>query len=145
MSVLADDALVIGLGGNVGDDAAILQRFTLAREALAMLGDVHSAPIYRTAPISVTYDTMPVGSMTRSGQVQAAFLNSAVRVRYPEGTAGELRSTVAEIERLLGRDRRAETRWGPRAIDLDVLWDTMEHDLPHLADEIRGYLDRTDT
>nr|MBA3542127.1 2-amino-4-hydroxy-6-hydroxymethyldihydropteridine diphosphokinase [Deltaproteobacteria bacterium] len=33
----------------------------------------------------------------------------------------ELIQTVLEIERLLGRERSAETRWGPRAIDLDVL------------------------
>ena len=26
-------------------------------------------------------------------------------------------------------------------VDLDVLWDTMEHDLPYLADEIRRHLD----
>lgn len=28
-------------------------------------------------------------------------------------------------------------------VDLDVLWDTMEHDLPHLAEQIRQHLDDT--
>lgn len=30
-------------------------------------------------------------------------------------------------------------------VDLDVLWDTMEHDLPHLERPIRQYLDGTST
>lgn len=28
-------------------------------------------------------------------------------------------------------------------VDLDVLWDTMEHDLPHLEEQIRHHLDGT--
>jgi 2-amino-4-hydroxy-6-hydroxymethyldihydropteridine diphosphokinase len=136
--VIPDDALVIGLGGNVGD---VRERFVRAREALAQLGDVRSAPLYRTAAI---------------GPAQPAFLNSAVRVRFPDATAPELIHTVLELERLLGRDRkprlrrgaqqresvaefdrRAEPRWGPRTIDLDVLvWGTRvirspDLDVPH--------------
>jgi 2-amino-4-hydroxy-6-hydroxymethyldihydropteridine diphosphokinase len=50
---------------------------------------------------------------------------------------GHVVATVLEIERLLGRDRRNEVRWGPRKIDLDVLfWDdrviqTPELEVPH--------------
>ena len=122
MIELPRDALVIGLGGNVGGDAAIVERFRRAREALAQLGDVRAAPIYRTAPI---------------GPVQPAFLNTAVRVRYDDGTPAELIATVLELEHLLGRDRRGEARGGPRTIDLDVLvWGprvvrTPELELPH--------------
>jgi len=117
--VIADDALVIGLGGNVGDVRATFQR---AREALAQLGDVRSAGLYRSAPI---------------GPPQPEFLNTAVRVRFADGTPGEVIATVLEIERLLGRDRRAEARNGPRSIDLDVLvWGTRvirtpELEVPH--------------
>ena len=122
MIALPDDALVIGLGGNVGGDAAIVARFVRAREALAQLGEVRSAPLYRTAAI---------------GPAQPDFLNTAVRVRYRDGTPGELIATILELERLLGRDRRGEARNGPRAIDLDVLvWGarqirTPELELPH--------------
>ena len=129
MIALPDDALVIGLGGNVGGEAAIVARFVRAREALAQLGAVKSAPLYRTAPI---------------GPAQADFLNTAVRVRYRDGTppgqttvAKQLIATIHEIERLLGRDRRGEPRNGPRAIDLDVLvWGarqirTPELEVPH--------------
>lgn len=125
--MIHEDSLVIGLGGNVGGEAAILERFVRAREAFAQLGDVKSAALYRTAPI---------------GPVQPAFLNTAIRVRLPDAIASEVLHTVLEIERLLGRDRRQEARWGPRTIDLDVLvWGTRvihtpELEVPHprLAD-----------
>src|SRR5690606_40606015 len=80
------------------------------------------APLYRTAPI---------------GPAQPAYLNSAVRLRAAELTPAELIATVLELERLLGRDRRGEARWGPRPIDLDVLvWGgrvvrTPELEVPH--------------
>ena len=117
--MIAEDAVVIGLGGNVGD---VAERFLRAREALAQIGDVKTAPLYRTAPV---------------GPAQPPYLNSAVRVRWPDATAPELIATVLEIERMLGRDRRGEPRWGPRTIDLDVLvWGTRivrtpELEVPH--------------
>jgi 2-amino-4-hydroxy-6-hydroxymethyldihydropteridine diphosphokinase len=119
---LAADTLAIGVGGNVGTEPEILERFRRARAALAELGDVRSAPLYRTAAI---------------GPVQPAYLNSVVRVRMPDTTPGELAQTVLELERLLGRDRSREVRFGPRAIDLDVLlWGarqirTPELEVPH--------------
>lgn len=113
--------IVIGFGGNVGGDEAILERFRRARDALGRLGPVPSAALYRTAPV---------------GPAQPDFLNTAVAVDF-EPIPGELIATVLEIERLLGRDRRSEARWGPRKIDLDVLvWDdrairTPELEVPH--------------
>ncbi len=120
--MIAPDALVVGIGGNIGADGAIVARFGRAREALAQLGAVKSAPLYRTAAI---------------GPAQAAFLNSAALVRVSDATPGELIATLLEIERLLGRQRSNETRWGPRSIDLDILvWGervirTPELDVPH--------------
>ena len=113
--------IVIGFGGNVGGDDAIVERFRRAREAFAELGPVRSAALYRTAAI---------------GPAQSDFLNTAVAVEI-DTTPSQLISTVLEIERLLGRDRRNEARWGPRKIDLDVLvWDdrvirTPELEVPH--------------
>lgn len=122
MTAIADDALAIGFGGNVGGDAAILERFVRAREALAQIGDVKSAALYRTAAI---------------GPAQDPFLNTAVRVRWRDATPGEVIATVLELEAMLGRDRHGQQRWGPRVIDLDVLvWGTRivhtpELELPH--------------
>jgi 2-amino-4-hydroxy-6-hydroxymethyldihydropteridine diphosphokinase len=98
--------LVIGLGGNVGGDEAILARFRRAREALAAIGELRAAPLYRTGAI---------------GPAQPAYLNTAVRLHAEGLTPGELLATIRELEHLLGRDRRGEARWGPRTIDLDVL------------------------
>jgi 2-amino-4-hydroxy-6-hydroxymethyldihydropteridine diphosphokinase len=117
-----DEPLVIGLGGNVGGDDAILERFRRAREALGVLGEVRSAPLYRSAAI---------------GPTQPVFLNTALRLAAADTTPAELIATVLELERLLGRDRRGEARWGPRPIDLDVLvWGgrvvrTPELEVPH--------------
>lgn len=98
--------VVIGLGGNVGDEPAIAARFGRAREALAELGALRSAPLYRSAPI---------------GPAQPAYLNTAVEIAFAGGEPEELIATLLELERLLGRCREREARWGPRPIDLDVL------------------------
>lgn len=101
--------IVIGIGGNVGGEDAVIARFRQAREALAILGEIRSAALYRTAPV---------------GPEQPAFLNTAVMLRAADVQPRELAETLREIERLLGREREREVRWGPRTIDLDVLaWD----------------------
>jgi 2-amino-4-hydroxy-6-hydroxymethyldihydropteridine diphosphokinase len=118
----AREPIVIGMGGNVGTQAEIIERFRLAREAIAELGDVRSAPLYLTAPI---------------GPQQPEFLNTAIRVEIADLQPGELIATLLEIERFLGREREREARWGPRPIDLDVLlWGdrtirTPELEVPH--------------
>lgn len=110
MTELPPDAVVIGVGGNIGGEPAILERFRRGREAFAQLGEVRAAPLYRTAPI---------------GPPQPPYLNTALRVRIGDATPAELIATVLELERGLGRDRRGEVRYGPRPIDLDVLlWGT---------------------
>jgi 2-amino-4-hydroxy-6-hydroxymethyldihydropteridine diphosphokinase len=100
------DPVVIGLGGNVGGEPAIARRFVRARAAIAELGSVRSARLYRSEPI---------------GPDQPWFLNTAVRLALADAQPGELIATLHEIERLLGRQREVEARWGPRPIDLDVL------------------------
>lgn len=101
--------LVIGLGGNIGAEPTIIERFGRARAALGALaepGRVRSAPLFRSAPI---------------GPAQAPYLNTALRLEVPDLQPDELIATLLELERLLGRRRDTEERWGPRAIDLDVL------------------------
>jgi len=119
------EPVVIGLGGNIGTADAIVERFADARAAIATLGErgeVRSAPLYRSAPL---------------GPAQPAFLNTAVCVALAGGQPSELIATLLELERMLGRTRRAAARWGPRRIDLDVLvWGariirTLELEVPH--------------
>ncbi len=94
---------VVGLGANLGD------RLATMREALRQL-----AAIARVEATSRVYETVAVG-----GPPQPPFLNAAALVAY-DGTPIELLDSLQEIEARLGRVR-AE-RWGPRVIDLDILW-----------------------
>jgi 2-amino-4-hydroxy-6-hydroxymethyldihydropteridine diphosphokinase len=115
---LHSDIIAIGLGGNVGEESAIVERFGHARDALRQVGDVKSAALYRTAPI---------------GPAQQQFLNTAISVRAGDVTPDELVAMIRELERLLGRDRAREVRWGPREIDLDILlWGTRAFRTPDL-------------
>ncbi len=118
------ETLVLGLGGNVGSDDEIVARFAAVAAAFAAWGPVRASRVYRTAPLG--------------GIAQAAFLNAAIAVQVaPAPSPAELLDVVLETERLLGRDRRRETRWGPRPIDIDVLlWGERRIDW-HGADGVR--------
>lgn len=93
----------IALGGNLGDRAARLDA-ALARLGVAMHVEIRS-PLYETAPLYVTD--------------QPAFLNQVVGGRTAL-TALALLDRLQDIERALGRV--PGERFGPRAIDLDILY-----------------------
>lgn len=102
--------IVVGVGGNVGTDAALVARFL---EAGKRLGGGRWARLYRTAPI---------------GPAQAPFLNTAIAIADRDGIIDE----IAAVEQALGRVR--DVRWGPRTIDLDVLvWDDRVIATPRLC------------
>jgi 2-amino-4-hydroxy-6-hydroxymethyldihydropteridine diphosphokinase len=94
---------VVGVGANLGDRLATMRR------AVDMLGEVA-----RVVARSRVYETAPVG-----GPAQPPFLNAAVLVTF-DGSPLDLLERLLGIEASLGRVRTE--RWGPRAIDLDVLW-----------------------
>jgi 2-amino-4-hydroxy-6-hydroxymethyldihydropteridine diphosphokinase len=94
---------VIGLGANLGDPEAALRR---AVQGLGLLG--------RLVGVSGLYRTEPVG-----GPPQSDFLNAAVRICF-EGSPRELLASILALEHREGRVRRE--RWGPRTLDLDILW-----------------------
>jgi 2-amino-4-hydroxy-6-hydroxymethyldihydropteridine diphosphokinase len=95
----------VGLGSNLGDSEALLAE---ARERLALLRET------RVAAASALYVTAPVG-----GPDQPDYLNQVVEL-YTPLAAHELLGETQRIERELGRTR--EVRWGPRTIDIDILW-----------------------
>jgi 2-amino-4-hydroxy-6-hydroxymethyldihydropteridine diphosphokinase len=99
--------VVIGLGSNVGDRLANLDG------AIARLRDERDLRILRCSPV---YESPPAG-----GPPQGDYLNAAVLVVTSlEGRA--ILDRALAVERALGRERSAETRWGPRVIDVDLLW-----------------------
>jgi 2-amino-4-hydroxy-6-hydroxymethyldihydropteridine diphosphokinase len=83
------------------------------KEAATRIGRIAGITLIARSRI---YETAPVGPP------QPGFLNAAVLVQCtlsPLALLGEL----LRIERELGRTRGVtDVRWGPRAIDLDVLW-----------------------
>jgi 2-amino-4-hydroxy-6-hydroxymethyldihydropteridine diphosphokinase len=96
----------IALGGNVGDVRSTFER------AVAMLCDGTKV---RLAARSSDYRTPPWGVTE-----QPPFLNAVIAVATSLPPHGLLALGQA-CERALGRERATEQRWGPRAIDLDLL------------------------
>lgn len=98
-------AAYLGLGSNIGDKAAILAE-SVARLAVT--------PGIRITARSSDYRTPPWGDTD-----QDWFLNAAVAVDTTLSPHALLEAGLA-IETALGRVR--ERRWGPRVIDIDVLY-----------------------
>jgi len=95
----------IALGSNLGSRLEYLQQ---AMELLQRLPELH------VTAISPVYETDPVGYAD-----QGKFLNAAVRLET--SLAPEiLLQRLMEIEQLL--QRRRDIHWGPRTIDLDILF-----------------------
>jgi 2-amino-4-hydroxy-6-hydroxymethyldihydropteridine diphosphokinase len=94
--------VVVGLGANLGDRLGTLRGAVTELSAIARILEV--SPVFETAPV---------------GPEQPDFLNAAVLLDYG-GTPRELLQAVLVIERDFGRERRE--RWGPRTLDLDLLW-----------------------
>ena len=102
----------LGLGSNLGDS------WNYLRAAVAAIDDV--------VAVSPVYETQPVG-----GPEQRAFLNVVVEVSTIR-TPTELLALCQELE--VNADRVREVRWGPRTLDVDVVWiDGYQSDDPVLS------------
>lgn len=114
----------LSLGSNLGD-----RRATLAA-AVAALDDV--------VAVSPVYETDPVG-----GPAQGPYLNVVVELATRRG-ARELLEAALALEVEAGRERRV--RWGPRTLDIDVLWvegetvDEADLRVPHPRMLARGFV-----
>jgi len=100
----------IGLGANLGDAAATL---TLAVRALRAL------PGVRLRGVSRLYVTAPVGVSDQPDFHNAVVALDVLRGATPEAGALALVVALKGLERALGRV--PGLRWGPRAVDLDLL------------------------
>lgn len=102
----------LGLGSNLGDRRRHL------RDAVAAIPDV--------VAVSRVYETAPVG-----GPEQSAYLNIVVRLET-DASPRELLEICRERETAAQRVRTV--RWGPRTLDVDVLWvDGQSVDEPDLV------------
>jgi 2-amino-4-hydroxy-6-hydroxymethyldihydropteridine diphosphokinase len=98
--------VVVGVGGNQGQ---VLENFCTA------LDKIH--PIAPIAALSCLYRSAAIGPE------QADFLNGAFALSWARPLM-ELLPLLQTVETELGRVRRE--RWGPRTIDLDILWASNE-------------------
>ena len=94
----------VGFGGNLADPAATL------RAAAAELGQragriAAASPVYRSLPVGVTD--------------QPPFLNAVAALETTLGP-DDLLDVLLAVEAAHGRVR--DVRWGPRTLDLDLLW-----------------------
>ncbi|MFA5263572.1 MAG: 2-amino-4-hydroxy-6-hydroxymethyldihydropteridine diphosphokinase [Opitutaceae bacterium] len=110
----------LGLGSNLGD-----RRWCLS-EAVRRLGD---DPSLRIDAVSSVFESKPVGKTD-----QPDFLNLVLAVATSHAPE-QLLARCLQVEADLGRVRHE--RWGPRTIDIDLLWHegvtlaTAELTLPH--------------
>ena len=100
----------IGLGANVGDAQATLERAVGSLAALSGARLRGVSRLYATAPVGVTD--------------QPEFRNAVVALDVPAGPdpatgATDLLASLKGLERTFGRQLRE--RWGPRELDLDLL------------------------
>lgn len=98
-----NDRVFIALGSNLGDRAGNL------RKAAALIERQT-----RVISVSPFYETEPWGDTG-----QGPFINAVIEVRTQLGPA-ELLSSLKSIEEEMGR--KPERRWGPRLIDLDIIF-----------------------
>ena len=96
---------VVALGSNLGD------RFDYLQKAV---NEINSLTDIEILEISSVYETLPVG-----GPEQGSYLNAIVTLNT-KFEAKELLLKLLLIELNLGRQR--EIAWGPRTIDLDLIW-----------------------
>ena len=131
---LADQGLAIGLGANLPSAAGgpietlIALRPRLSAELQTLLGqsELRWSPLFRTAPVGGPPD-------------QPEFINAVVVLDHPPeptpAAAMELLRRLQALESQFGRVR--QERWGPRTLDLDLLWwgalqsQSSELELPH--------------
>lgn len=110
----------LGLGSNIGDKKGNLL------EALCILDNM---PGIRITEVSSIYESEPWGVLEQPPFLNLVAVASTTREPY------ELLEACMEVEKELGRVRRE--KWGPRAIDVDILLlddlEIMEEDLviPH--------------
>jgi 2-amino-4-hydroxy-6-hydroxymethyldihydropteridine diphosphokinase len=98
----------VAVGANLGDRDATFASVIESIEREADLLLLVASPVFESAPVG------PAG--------QGAYLNAALELRTWLSPLDLLRRLQA-IERQLGRDRGPEAvHWGPRTIDLDLLF-----------------------
>jgi 2-amino-4-hydroxy-6-hydroxymethyldihydropteridine diphosphokinase len=105
--------IVIGLGSNLDTPRRQLERAHAQIARLDGVSVLALSKVYESAPLSSPIDA------TFVVPEQPRYLNAAIKVGWSAAPTSLL-TQLLSIEVALGRVRRE--RWGPRVIDLDLLW-----------------------
>ena len=95
----------VGIGSNLNDPRARVHEAFGHLEGLRSTGWLRRSRLYRTRPMGP--------------QDQPEYVNAAAGL-LTQLTARELLAALLGIEKSMGRNR--QERWGPRVIDLDLIW-----------------------
>ena len=132
--LLDPPALAVALGANLPSAAGSPRQTLLAlrpllAEVLQNWADaslvLHWSPLISTEPVGGPVD-------------QPAYLNAVVLLRGlaeppSQARALQLLTQLQALEQRFGRNRNLEQRWGPRTLDLDLLfWGELRLDHPQL-------------
>ena len=131
-----ETALAVGLGANLsschGPPESTL-RWVVPRLSDLLLDwgeaearDLHYSSFLKTEPLG--------GPPGQDAYCNAVLLMSHVQRPPSEVAALELLEHMQRLERSCGRDRQQEQRWGPRTLDLDLLfWGEFRLEHPRLV------------
>ena len=146
-SSAAVNSLAVALGANRpsadGSPHATLLAVQPRLEALLMAWAAQEL-VYRWSSL---HDTVPVGGPPDQPlYCNAVLLVEGLKAPPSEAAALELLDALQGLEQRFGRDRSSEQRWGPRTLDLDLLfWGELrlEHPrlvLPHPRMHLRAFV-----
>lgn len=139
--------VLVGVGGNLGADEAIVARF---RRATAALCKHLPVQVHDNGSCAVrwshVYESEPVGPVVD----QPRFINAVLELILDERwTPVRILARLLDVERALGRTRTSTLSQGPRSIDLDLLFvddHVIDTDgpprlqLPHPQIDSRGFV-----
>ena len=95
----------LSLGSNIGDRKGYIEK------AVELIESTKGVKVLKRSGL---YETTPVGYLE-----QDLFLNAVIKIET-DFSAREILKIINKIENELNRER--EIRWGPRTIDIDILF-----------------------
>ena len=134
MPSIDDASVAVALGANRPSSAGSPRETLLAvRPLLEELLTTWAGQDLRCC-WSQLWQTKPVGLVDQPDYLNAVVVVKGLAVVPSEPMALELLLRLQGLERRFGRDRSHEQRWGPRSLDLDLLfWGELRLEHPRLV------------
>ena len=134
MPSIDDDFVAVALGANQPSaEGSPRETLVAVRPLLEELLTRWSAKQLRFY-WSQLLETTPVGPVDQPDYLNAVVLMEGLQAPPSEAAALELLDGLQGLEQQFGRDRQREQRWGPRPLDLDLLfWGELRLELSRLV------------